>query len=714
MTEDSLASRPATEHAPPGPPRWSVARSRVARRVVLLFVACALLPVVAVAGLSYRYVGRQLMADADARVEGGAKRAGQAVVERLAAVETALASVASAWMMGGAVTGPRGTRGLLWVRDTEPQEAHGQPFMPPDVTPGTRAHLAEGHGLLRTGLDAAGRSVPLMAVAVGPPDAGGVLWAMIDGSYLAEGVPSASDDAHVCLFAPQAVVSCTLPGASVLRDALAAAAASQSGAADAPRRALRWRDPEDGQRHVVGYWVVFLRPVYLTDPWVIAVAERRAGVLQPLSSFNRTFPPVLLLAVLVVALFSNVQIRRSLQPLTSLIEGTRRLARRDFSTPVVVRSQDEFQEVADSFNGMAAQLDRQFRTIETRSQIDRTVLAALDADRIVAVVLEQLPALVGCDAVVIALAPDETVGPWQVIAREGGGTILRGGVTPGPTDVTELGTGAAPRWLSEGAPPWYLLRPPPAGHLLALPLVLDRRAIGVLVLGYRRERASEPEIAGARQVADQLTVALANTRLVRRLDRMSWGTVAALARAIDAKSPWTAGHSDRVAGLALALGRRLHLDPAELEDLHRGSLLHDVGKIGVDAAVLDKQGELTSEEREEMRSHVLVGAEILSPIPAYTGALPVVRSHHERWDGLGYPDGLRGDAIPLLARVLSVADAYDALTSDRPYRRGLTGGKALARIRSLAGSQFDPTVVRALLAEMVERGLQPDPGPAER
>jgi putative nucleotidyltransferase with HDIG domain len=223
---------------------------------------------------------------------------------------------------------------------------------------------------------------------------------------------------------------------------------------------------------------------------------------------------------------------------------------------------------------------------------------------------------------------------------------------------------------------------------------------------------SDTELLAARQVADQLTIALANTRLVRRLDRMSWGTVAALARAIDAKSPWTAGHSERVAQLSLALGRRLRLDPATLEDLHRGSLLHDVGKIGVAAAVLDKPGDLTPPEREAMRSHVVVGAEILSPIPAYTGALPVVRSHHERWDGLGYPDGLRGEAIPLLARVLSVADTFDALTSDRPYRRGLTPGEALARLRSLAGSQFDPLVVDALLAEMGERGVQPDPGPA--
>jgi len=171
----------------------------------------------------------------------------------------------------------------------------------------------------------------------------------------------------------------------------------------------------------------------------------------------------------------------------------------------------------------------------------------------------------------------------------------------------------------------------------------------------------------------------------------------ALARALEAKDYQTEGHSERVTAYALRLGRALGLRREALEDLRRGALLHDLGKIGIPDAVLRKPGPLTEEEQALMRTHPLIGDRILEGLPALQGARGVVRHHHERFDGRGYPEGLQGEEIPLLARIFAVVDAYDAMTSHRPYRRALDPEEALAEIAREAGRQFDPRVVSAFL-----------------
>lgn len=185
---------------------------------------------------------------------------------------------------------------------------------------------------------------------------------------------------------------------------------------------------------------------------------------------------------------------------------------------------------------------------------------------------------------------------------------------------------------------------------------------------------------------------------VQRLNAMSWGTLQALARSIDAVSPWTAGHSERVTRVAMAIGQQMQLPAEAIDQLHRGGLLHDVGKIGVSPAILDKRGKLDDVEYAAIREHPVIGARILEPIEAYEDVIPIVRHHHERFDGTGYPDRLAGRAIPFLARVLAVADVYDALVSHRPYREGWAPEAAVEYIASRAGSEFDPEVVAAFTA----------------
>jgi len=181
--------------------------------------------------------------------------------------------------------------------------------------------------------------------------------------------------------------------------------------------------------------------------------------------------------------------------------------------------------------------------------------------------------------------------------------------------------------------------------------------------------------------------------VVEALEQLDLGTLTALARAIDAKSAWTAGHSERVTILALKIGHAMSLPAKSLEIMHRGGLLHDIGKIGTPLAVLDKPGALEPEEVQIMRDHVKIGVRILEPIPCFREALPMVAQHHEWLDGSGYPAGLAGENISLHARILAVADCYDAIVSDRPYRKGLPKQQALEILIQRSGTQFDPVII---------------------
>lgn len=175
------------------------------------------------------------------------------------------------------------------------------------------------------------------------------------------------------------------------------------------------------------------------------------------------------------------------------------------------------------------------------------------------------------------------------------------------------------------------------------------------------------------------------------------GTYHALASALDAKDPTTGDHSIRVANLAVQVGRTLGLPPEMLEDIKMGARLHDLGKIAVPDAILTKAESLTPEEERRMRAHVDAGCSILQFAPLSAQVRQSVRHAHERWDGRGYPDRLKGEAIPLIARIITVVDAYEAMTSDRPYRKALPIREALAALRAGAGIQFDPDIVNAFV-----------------
>jgi putative nucleotidyltransferase with HDIG domain len=184
-------------------------------------------------------------------------------------------------------------------------------------------------------------------------------------------------------------------------------------------------------------------------------------------------------------------------------------------------------------------------------------------------------------------------------------------------------------------------------------------------------------------------------------------TIRTLAAAIDAKDPYTRGHSERVSSYSMAISRHLGLNQEEVFRVHIAAILHDVGKLGIRESILNKPGGLSDEEFEVMRQHPSIGAQIMSPIRMLKDIIPGIRNHHETWDGTGYPDHLSGEEIPMVARIIGVADTFDAMTTTRPYQQAMTLDYVLQKMRSMSGSRFDPVVVEAFIAAVEAGDISP-------
>jgi GAF domain-containing protein len=238
--------------------------------------------------------------------------------------------------------------------------------------------------------------------------------------------------------------------------------------------------------------------------------------------------------------------------------------------------------------------------------------------------------------------------------------------------------------------------------VLCVPITLRGTPLGVLFLAnYQVGHAFTADHRNlVTELATQAAVAIDNARLFKDREEVILAALEALAKAVDARDPYTEGHSERVAQYALMIARQTHYapdDPQAWVRLERGCRVHDIGKIGVPDAVLQKSGKLTDEEFAKMREHTTVGFNILSGLRMLTDELVIVRSHHERYDGKGYPDRKKGDDLPMFAWIVSAADAIDAMTSDRPYRKGMPMEVAVEQVKAGAGTHFHPDVAEAVL-----------------
>lgn len=236
--------------------------------------------------------------------------------------------------------------------------------------------------------------------------------------------------------------------------------------------------------------------------------------------------------------------------------------------------------------------------------------------------------------------------------------------------------------------------------VLCVLLRTPRKRLGVLHLdrGPMQEPFTQDDLHLADGLAAHVSAGIESAQLIREQRELFIATITVLAQAVELRDEYTGNHTQQVTQYSILLGQHLGLSSEDVHWIRIGTPLHDIGKIGIDDKILKKPGRLTPEEFEEMKKHTTKGAKILEQVPGLASVIPIVRSHHERWDGQGYPDRLKGEQIPLLARIVAVADAFDAMTSDRPYRQRMPAEVAFAELEKQRGRQFDPDFANAFLA----------------
>ncbi|MBI5048925.1 MAG: GAF domain-containing protein [Deltaproteobacteria bacterium] len=350
------------------------------------------------------------------------------------------------------------------------------------------------------------------------------------------------------------------------------------------------------------------------------------------------------------------------------------------------------------------ELSHKVETIQVMNEIDRSILSTLEQQEILEITARLISRVIQCDRATIALVNKEK---REFIYAAGFGiTFLSKGqiVSFDDTNATEVIETGRPQYVSNIAEvkdlPLLEKKFLDHGFLshIRVPLVVKNVVIGVLSIGSKRPSAfTKQDLATLEKIASQISVALENARLVTDLNELFIGTVRSLSSAIDAKSPWTAGHSERVTKYAIEIAKGMGFDEKALKDLELAGLLHDVGKIGTYETILDKPGKLTEDELKIIRQHPVKGVDILAHIKQLKDIIPAIKYHHEFYDGTGYPDGLKGEEIPLFARILTVADTVDAMGADRPYRKGRPMDAITAELKRCSGTQFDPKVVEVFL-----------------
>ena len=684
----------------------SFLKSKIACRFLVLFLTCAFLPVAILVGYSYQRIENQLYEQSRLRMDRDCKVYGMALLDRLINMSN-LVEVYAAYLAGGKDTSEASAAlhdqmsaafvGLgLYRAGAGLTTLSGHLDVKPDVALFDHLLQQQGKPTAYTGkTEGPNRTVSLLVPFTAAGSQGllvaqpvsSILWGVGMNDMLPAMTELAVYDEKGQLITATEIS----PGTSL------PAMTNRSGTTNY----LQFEYTVDGETYLASGWSLFLKSRFNAQTWTIILSGTRSNMLSATLAFKRTFPLIVVLALWGILFLSLFFIRKTLTPLAVLQQGTRRIGNKDFTSRVEISSGDEFQQLAESFNAMADQLNKQFNTLALIDEIDRSILSSLDSSVIIPRSLHMISEFFS----------DRLV---MLMQRTGDPNRMRLSILKGSRwdDVDEeyihlsseeqklLFTGEPFRQLNRDIfLPRFLADKKISDTFLFLPLDTERHVIGALILDFRlfQGQDSAEQIGQARQLADQLGIALANARLVSDLERLSRGTAEALARTVDAKSKWTAGHSERVAALAVNIGRAMNWASEGLELLFRAGLLHDIGKIGIPVAVLDKPDKLNDEEYDIIKTHPTLSGKILEPIEVYRDILPLVVQHHERFDGKGYPEGLSGEDIDIGARILCVADVYDALISQRPYREGWIKDNVLTFMRDNRGTLFDPAVVDILL-----------------
>jgi len=684
--------------------------SKFARRIFIVFFLCALIPVCGLAVIAYQHVSQQLDEQSRTRLKRTVKTYSLFLYERFLILETEMTLAATHLRTSTGNLSEsiekiflerlqnRFNAMVLFDQDGDSSVLFGQVGKIEPFTEKERNHLKIGKSLVKELDNSGGKLDLIMIIRLGTKKPGaGFLVGKMNPAYLL----ALNSEFHLPLNTDlivrdesQKILYSSFP------EDFPWPPNSSSKRVD--KSSGYFEFDRENESYLACFRWVFMEPEFLIPGLNITFVQSKTDAFLQMVEFRKIFPQVILLSLLVTVILSIYFIRKSLEPLKMLKEGTHQIAGHNFNHRVEIASRDEFEELGEAFNQMAVQLNDQFNTLETSAQITHSVLSLLETHKILDTVICRMTDCFSCETVGIGLVNSDRPGRIQfyLAGSQAGNGIRKINRQLLPSDLMRLHHNQEFLIIEQNQDvPDYLsiLDNDGIGAYLVLPIFLEANLSAIITLAYRNAAVLNDDRLRGRQMADQVAVALSNSRLMEKLNRLNWGTLKALARTVDAKSPWTAGHSERVTKLALKMADILIPDRRKRENLHRAGLLHDIGKLGIPVDILDKLGTLSEKEYETIKTHPQIGARILEPIEEYAAIIPIILQHHERFDGKGYPSGLSGNAIHFGARILAVADAFDAMKSDRPYRIGMPLERVMGIIQQESGRQFDPVVVEALM-----------------
>ncbi|MBI3008151.1 MAG: HD domain-containing protein, partial [Candidatus Omnitrophica bacterium] len=336
--------------------------------------------------------------------------------------------------------------------------------------------------------------------------------------------------------------------------------------------------------------------------------------------------------------------------------------------------------------------------------VGKEISSELDIDEVLSVIVNKTLKILDSETISLLLIEDNTndlvikcaVGLDDDIIKEtkiGLGEGISGWVAQNRKPILVKDITKSPLFARKSDNKYY------TSSLISAPLIFEDKVLGVINVNNKKSRESytEDDLKLLEGIANQASIAINNAQLYNNLQKSYLNVITAMANALDARDRYSYNHSKRVSEYVQRISKEMKLPPREVEGITTAALLHDIGKIGISDTVLLKTGKLTEEEWKIIKTHPRIGKEILKPLGFLDNILPIVEHEHERYDGKGYPDGLKGDEIPLGARIIAVADSYDAMTTDRVYRKALAKEDVLKELERCSGTQFDPKVVDAFL-----------------
>lgn len=427
-----------------------------------------------------------------------------------------------------------------------------------------------------------------------------------------------------------------------------------------------------------------------------------------------------IIGALLIAAFLTRGISR---PIGEIIRATQAISKRDFEQRLKIRSYPEIEELVFNFNQMTQRLKEfQRETKKHRANLEkiarerakelsyiykigREVSSTLELEEVLDTIIKSTAEVLELKICTILLVDEiladhlEVLRVWGIkpkkIERE---TIKRGEGISGwvwarkeSLLIEDLNQDS--RFLGRTKERYY------TGSLISVPLEARGKIIGV-ISGNNKINGGifkEEDLLLLKEIAAESAIAIENALLYKNLKEIYLHTISALASALEAKDHYTHSHSENVTRYAIAIAEELELSDSQIEVVRQACQLHDLGKIGIHDYILSKKGSLSAEEWDEIKLHSLRGAQILQPIGFLHEVAKLVKQHHERFDGKGYPQNLSGQQIQLGARIMTVADAFDAMVSERPYRKALSLPQAIAELKGNSGTQFDPGIVKVFL-----------------